>query len=61
MEKGRGYFPRSTRSLATPLCIKNKDGGYTEKRRDTTNKIMEENKQERTRKFEYKERKHNLI
>jgi hypothetical protein len=28
------------------LCIKNKDGGFNEKRRDPTNKIMEENKQE---------------
>jgi hypothetical protein len=48
MEEQRDYLPRSTRNLATPLCIKNKAGGFTEKSRYTTSKIMEENKKERT-------------
>jgi hypothetical protein len=43
MKEERDHFPRSKRYLATPQCIKNKDGGRIKKRRETSNKIMEEN------------------
>jgi hypothetical protein len=56
LEEQRDYFPGTTRNLATALCIKNNNGCLL--RRRETQGIKLRNKQERTRRFEYKERKH---